>query len=117
MSREWLLYVMDIRDSCRKIETYTASMTREQFLADDRTVDAVIRNLMIIGEATRRVPEEMLASMPDINWRRVADMRNVLAHAYFGIDEDILWDVIRNHVPPMLAAVEEFLSKRPTTES
>lgn len=109
MSREWRLYLEDIRDACRKVRDYPGGMSREAFLADTLTYDAVVRNLEIVGEAVRHIPAEVLDQMPGIEWRRVSDMRNILAHAYFGIDDDILWDVIRNHAPAALSAVERFL--------
>ena len=113
MSRDWRLYLEDIRNSCRRIEEYVGEMCREEFLADTKTYDAVVRNLEIVGEAARHIPEEVARMTPVIDWRRIADMRNVLAHAYFGIDDDILWDVIQNHRPMLLAAVEKVLDSNP----
>lgn len=109
MSREIRLYLLDIRLSTQRILEYTAGMSRADFFADQRTIDASVRNLEIIGEAAGRVPQGLSASLDEINFGRIRAMRNILAHAYFGIDEDILWDVITTHVPVLHQAVADYL--------
>jgi uncharacterized protein with HEPN domain len=74
-------------------------MTADQFRADERTFDAVVRNLEIMGEAAKHIPDATRAHMSKVPWRKIAGMRDWLAHAYFGIDFDILWDVVRNMFP------------------
>lgn len=108
MSRDWRLYVEDIAAACAKIEDYTVGMTQEVFVADTRTFDAVVRNLEIIGEASKRIPVDVQQRIPSIDWRKMAGLRDVLAHAYFGIDNDILWDIVTHHVPVLDAAVRRF---------
>ena len=98
MFRDPKLYLNDIIRCCERVQRYTAEMTQEQFLADERTYDAVLRNLEIIGEAVKGLPPEVRQQMQNIQWQKIAGMRDWLAHAYFGIDDDILWDVIANHV-------------------
>ena len=111
MSREWELYIEDILDACRKINLYTKGMSFEQFTADTKTYDAVVRNLEIIGEASKNIPDEMRAMVPEIEWRKAAGLRDVIAHAYFGIDDQILWDIVKRKVPEMLQAVEKLKEK------
>jgi uncharacterized protein with HEPN domain len=82
------VYLQDILDACEKIRRYTSGMTLQQFGSDEKTVDAVIRNLEVIGEAARKIPSEMRAATAEIEWQRVAAMRNVLIHAYFGVDAE-----------------------------
>jgi uncharacterized protein with HEPN domain len=106
VSRDWRLYWRDIIDCCRKIDRYRAGMDRAAFEADDRTFDAVLRNLEVIGEAVKRLPPEARALAPQIDWRKIAGMRDLLAHAYFGIDKDIIWDVVTNKLPELRAAIE-----------
>ena len=109
MSREWELYLEDILESCEKILRFTEGLTFEQFTNDERTYDAVVRNLEIIGEAAKHIPDDIRVVLPNIEWRKAAGLRDMLAHAYFGIDNDILWDIVRNKVPELADAVRNFL--------
>jgi len=90
MSRDWALYLEDILISCRKIQQYTRGMDPVQFQADGKTYDAVLRNLEIIGEAAKNIPFPVQALIPEIEWRKPAGLRDMIAHAYFGIDNNIL---------------------------
>jgi len=80
-------------------------MSRSAFEADDRTKDAVLRNLELIGEAVKQLPDEARLLCPQIEWRRIAGLRDMLAHAYFGIDPDIVWDVVCTKVPGLRAVM------------
>ena len=112
MSRDWTFFLEDIQESCSRVLRYTQGMTFEQFRTDDKTYDAVVRNLEIIGEAAKGLPENVRARMPDIEWSKASGLRNIVAHAYFGISDEILWDVVQNKIPPMQAAVDGFMEKR-----
>ena len=90
MSRDWTFYLDDILESCSKILRYTDGMSLEQFKQDEKTYDAVVRNLEIVGEAAKNIPEAVRAKMKGIEWKKPAGLRDVIAHAYFGIDEAIL---------------------------
>jgi uncharacterized protein with HEPN domain len=94
MSRNLALYLDDILSSIEKIERYTAKMDRDSFIADERTIDAVSLNLQIIGEAVKKVPPELRDRYPHIEWRKIAGLRDAIAHAYFNIDDEIIWDVV-----------------------
>ena len=109
MSRDPRLYLEDMLEACRRVASYTAGMTFEQFLADDRTRDAVARNLEILGEAAKKVPSEIRQRLPAVDWREACAFRDILAHAYFGIDEQIVWDVVRLRAPSIAAELERFL--------
>jgi uncharacterized protein with HEPN domain len=117
MSREWRLYLEDIRHACEKIRRFTRGMTADQFRADERPFDAVVRNLEIIGEAAKHIPDATRAHMSKVPWRKIAGMRDWRAHTYFGIDFDILWDVVRNKVPELLRQVSSFEKKIEATGS
>ena len=112
MSREELLYLRDISGSCQKIIRFTDGLSRQELIDDDKTYDAVVRNLEIIGEAAKHVSEELRNKLPQVDWRKASGLRDMLSHVYFGIDNDILWDVIQNKVPHLLEIVNDFLSDK-----
>ena len=101
--REWRLRVEDILDAIARIERYVEGLTIEQFKADQKTVDAVIRNLEIIGESVRHLVEQRETLPPRIPWADIAGMRNVLIHAYFGVDLNIIWHTIVEDLPVLRA--------------
>lgn len=108
MSREWRSYLDDILESCRRIRSYSAGLDKEAFLSDQLVLDAVLRNLEIIGEAAKRTPPEVRQQMSQIEWRKIAGMRDWLAHGYFRIDGNIVWDVVQNKLPELEQAVSSF---------
>lgn len=101
MPRDYRVYLEDIRQAILKIDSYTASLTRESFAQDPRTIDAVIRNLEIIGEAAKMVPESVRTAYPTVEWKKIAGLRDILAHHYFEVDLDIVWDVLQNKLPTL----------------
>lgn len=113
MSREWRLYVADMKACCQRVVEYTAGLSREEFQNRRLVYDATLRNLELLGEAARHVPEEGRALAPEIPWRRIIGMRNVLIHGYLGIDDDIIWDIVRNEIEPLLLALEKLEAADP----
>lgn len=101
MSRSLQLYLEDILTSCAKVQRYTLNMSLEDFVADERTYDAVVRNLQIIGEAVKQIPPEVRDQYPAVEWRKIADLRDILAHAYFSLENETLWDIVQNKVPAL----------------
>ena len=95
------LLLDDIRESIAKIERYTAGLDQAGFEADDKSVDAVVRNLEIIGEAARQLPEEFTRQHKQIEWRKIAGLRNRIVHAYFGLDLEIIWQILRSDLPAL----------------
>lgn len=112
MSRDEIMYLQDIVHSCNKILQFTSGLSQPDLIGDDRTYDAVVRNIEIIGEAAKHVGDNLRRQMPDIEWRRAAGFRDILAHAYFGIDNDILWDVVKNKIPQLAGAIKAFLKEQ-----
>ena len=98
MSREYKLYLRDILEAQERIREYTKKMTYEEFAQSKITVDAVVRNLEVIGEAARKLPPEIKKKSPEIEWRKIVAMRNVLTHEYFGVNTKIVWDVVQNKI-------------------
>jgi len=109
--RKWDLRIKDILASIDKALEYTRDMDFEQFKADTKTVDAVVRNIEIIGEAASHVPENIIADNPDLPWQDMRDMRNVLAHEYFGINEKIIWNTVQEDLPPLVQQLKSLLAK------
>lgn len=95
------LLVEDILESIGKIMAYTSGFTLERFIGDDRTADAVVRNLEIIGEAANRLPEGYVSAHPDIDWRGIIGLRNRIIHEYFGVDLEIVWQIIQHDLPDL----------------
>lgn len=111
MSREWRIYVRDMVTCCDKVIAYADGLSREAF--DDRGMafDAIVRNLELLGEAATQLPDEIRARAQDIEWRKLIGLRNVLIHGYFGVDEDILWDLVQNKVQSLRAALQALESQ------
>jgi uncharacterized protein with HEPN domain len=99
VSREIRLYLDDIVECCDKIGRFTLGLTFEQFRSSEMVVDAVTRNLEIIGEASKSVPDEMRSKYPDVPWRKMTGLRDVVVHGYFRIDVQLLWDIVQREVP------------------
>lgn len=89
-----------------KILSYTEGMDRAAFIASGIIYDAVLRNLELIGEAATRIPDDVREVHPEISWRMIIATRNRLIHAYLGIDDDIIWSIIRDEIPSLLAALQ-----------
>ena len=114
MFRDPGLFLDDIRESCEKVLRYTHGMDFEAFKSDEKTKDAVVRNLGIIGEAVKRLPDTLRDRYPKVEWRKITGLRDIIVHEYFGVDEEILWDVVQNKVPELLNQVKRVLSMEDT---
>lgn len=109
--RSPLLFVEDVLQAVDKIESYTKGLSFESFEGDDLVVDAVIRNLEVIGEAARHLPEKLRREHPDIPWKRMIGLRNIMIHAYFGVDRSIVWKIVTENLPEAKGALESLLSE------
>lgn len=107
--READLYLQDILTSIQRIEDYTKDLSSEDFEKDWKTIDAVVRNLEIIGEAARNMPEEITEKYSEIPWSNMVSMRNKVIHEYFGVDVEILWKTIKEDLSPLRQQITELL--------
>ncbi len=107
--REWQLFVKDIEKSINRIIEYTKEMERGDFFMDYKTFDAVMRNLSIIGEAIKHIPQYIREKYKEIEWKKIAGLRDIVVHGYFGIDEDIIWDVVKNKIFELKTQIEAIL--------
>ena len=99
--RDWRLRVEDILDAIARIEQYVNGLSIEQFRADQKTVDAVVRNLEVIGEAVRHLSADHKGLPAEIPWTDIAGMRSILIHEYFGVDLNIVWQTVTHDLPEL----------------
>ena len=111
MSRDYKIFLKDILQSMESIEEYVNNMDFDEFKADQKTVDAVVRNIEIIGEATKQIPLEIKSKNPKIPWREMARMRDKMIHGYFSIVHDILWETANHDIPETKPMIEDLLEE------
>ncbi len=109
MSRDPGLYLSDILEAAGKIATMLQGIEQAAFSEDWRIRDVVLHNLEVIGEAVKRLPEPVKAESPEVPWKRIASFRDILAHAYFSVDDAIVWDVASHEVPALAQTVRRLL--------
>ena len=100
-TRDYTLFLKDILNAIDKIERYTKDLSLQNLTDSDMAVDAIVRNLEIIGEASKNVPERIKQMYPFVEWKEAIGFRNVLIHEYFGIDIEAVWDTIKNNLPSL----------------
>ncbi|MCA1908828.1 MAG: DUF86 domain-containing protein [Magnetospirillum sp.] len=111
--KDWRVRVEDMLEAIDRIESYVDGMSAAQFVSDSRTQDAVIRNLEILGEASKRIPFAVIQRHPEMPWSRIADMRNILVHEYHSVDPEIILDAARNDLPPLVGPLRSLLEEAP----
>ena len=105
------LLVRDMLTAIDKVGRYTRGVDAASFATDEVIVDAVLRNLEVLGEAARNVPGEVRDAHPEIPWKRMVGFRNIVAHVYFGVDLDNVWKIVSENVPPVRPALEALLEE------
>lgn len=110
MPRDPAVYLEDILEAIERIREYAAGMKLESFSADRKSVDAILFNLQTIGEAAKGVPEGLRSLAPEVDWRKVAGLRDLIAHAYFQVDLEIVWDVVESKLDILESSVRRILA-------
>ena len=109
MNRHFKLYLDDIYLSMKRILEYVEGMDSKSFKRNYMVVDAVVRNFEVIGEATKNVPSEVKEKFPEIPWRKMYGLRNLISHEYFGVDYEMIWEIISTDLPKNIHDMEEIL--------
>ena len=109
--RDWRILFESILDSIDKIFIYTKDFEFDDFVSSSLVVDAVVRNIEIIGEASKNVPEAVKLSASEIPWNKMAGIRNRIVHEYFGVDKSIIWFIVINELPILKVQIQNFISE------
>lgn len=102
-----------MRKCCSKALCYSSGLTKQQFLDDDLVLDAVLRNLELLGEAAKQIPSAVRERHSQLPWRRIAGLRDVLAHAYFGLEDATIWQIVSESLPALAAQLDELVEAEP----
>lgn len=111
MRRSYVLYLEDIIESANNIQNYVGNLSYQELIGDRMRLDAIVRNFEIIGEASNKIPQDIRDKYPFVEWRKIADLRNILAHEYFGIDYEIMWEIIKDKLPDLQKGIKTILEK------
>lgn len=109
MPRDYRVFMDDILEATGKVLEYTKGLSNTQFFADRKTIEAVVWNLQVIGEAVKNVPAEIRTQYPDLPWRDMAGLRDIIVHQYFGIKLDVIWKIIQNDLPGLEDRIRKIL--------
>jgi uncharacterized protein with HEPN domain len=114
MSRDPTLYVEDILEAAQDAVSFVGEVHRNEFLEDKKTIAATSRCFEIIGEAVKKLPESWKSLEPEIPWRSIAGLRDMLAHGYFKVDDAVIWDSATSHLPKLVSACQRILDRAET---
>jgi uncharacterized protein with HEPN domain len=109
--RDWQLFIEDILESIGLIDEYTRRMSLEGFEKDRKTVDAVVRNLEVIGEASKYIPDAVKSGHAEVDWQAIVGLRNRITHEYFGISLSIIWHIVREELPKLREQMKVILGE------
>lgn len=111
MPRDYNIYLKDILDAITRIEKYTKGLSLSGFKADRLKQDGVIRNLIVIGEAAKGLPNDIKSADKDIDWNKIAGLRDIIVHQYFSIDTEVIWSIVTDNIPTLKRTVLKLLKK------
>jgi uncharacterized protein with HEPN domain len=111
MSRDYRLYLDDILESSEKVQAFTKGLSYDEFVSDPRTIDAVVRNLEIIGEAVKSVPPDWLELQPHVDWKRIKRFRDLIVHHYFKVELEVVWTIVTGRIDELRNATRYILDQ------
>jgi len=111
MPRDYKIFLEDILESIEKIEGYKQGISIPNLTENHLVLDAILYNLQVIGEAAKHIPEDIRNKYTEVEWRKIAGLRHIVAHEYFGISLEIVWDVIENKLPALSTAIKKILKE------
>ena len=109
--REWRFYIQDMIGFAEKVLSYSAGLDQDALIADERTYDATLRNLELIGGAATHIPSDVRDAHPEVPWHAIIGTRNRLAHGYLSISDSVIWSIIRDAVPRLLPALRNLMTE------
>lgn len=109
--KDYKLYLLDMDSSCKKISSYIRGLTFKEFTSEPKTIDAVVRNLEIIGEAVNKIPSEIKRETSDIPWSKIVGLRNKVIHEYFDLNIPIIWQTVKEDIPSLARQIKKVLKE------
>jgi uncharacterized protein with HEPN domain len=111
MRKDFKIYLYDILESIEKIQEYIEGMTFSDFYNDSKTIDAVVLNFAIMGEAVKKLPDEIQIRYPHVEWKDIAGLRDIIIHQYSAIDLEIIWDIVQNKLPVLKIRIDNMIKE------
>jgi uncharacterized protein with HEPN domain len=116
-TRDFRDYLQDILVAVNDIDSFVGNMTYEQFIRDRKTLNAVVRSIEVIGEASKNIPESIRAKYKELPWKQMAGMRDKLIHGYFGIDTETIYKAAKTNIPQLKEPIQKMLKEQESSES
>ena len=110
IKREYGDYLQDIFDSINDIDKFISEMSFDEFTHDKKTLNAVVRSIEIIGEATKKIPKSITAKYHNIPWKKIAGSRDVLSHSYYDVDIELVWETVKKDIPRLKKEIQKILN-------
>lgn len=114
--KDYKLYLIDIKVSCLRILRYTKNKTKTDFVNNQTLIDAVVRNIEIIGEAGNKIPAKIRKELPEISWKEIIGIRNKIIHEYFDLNIDVIWNTILIDIPKLKGQINKILKSLGTKQ-